>query len=396
MATRLTFSIMTHMASLTTGLEDFLAQYAKSKFVDVTLLGLDYATGWQEFVRNAIHGSNLQVSEVGSTWLNDFIAMNALRPFSPAEVRNMGGAGAFAPGLWKIGALTEQNVFAIPWMTDIRFVFYRRSQLSKAGLNPETAFSTIEQFDQTLQALQSVGDMPPFVVPTQKSHLTLHNLAMWIWSKGKDFLDESGKRVLLMDPDVQDAMRAYFSLGRFLVPELRNLSDEASDSAFAQGRAAVIMAGPWMLNLISNSPNLAADTGIAVAFTQPYMGGSTLVIWKNVIRDRESAELVTSLASRENQAAFAHAAGQLPARMDTMPEFPLPDPSYQKVIDSGFKNGRTLPNLPLWGMIEERMVNSIARVWADLLENPEADVDTVINHHLKLLGNRLNLVLSNS
>lgn len=396
MATKLTFSIMTHMASLTTGLEDFLARYAKTKFVDVTLLGLDYATGWQEFVRNAIHGSNLQVSEVGSTWLNDFIAMNALRPFSPAEIRNLGGAGAFAPALWKIGVQADQNVFAIPWMTDIRFVFYRRSQMAKAGLNPETAFSTIEQFDQTLQALQSAGGLPPFVVPTQKSHLTLHNLAMWIWSKGKDFLDENGKRVLLMDPDVQDAMRSYFNLGRFIVPELRNLADEASDAVFAQGRAAVVIAGPWMLNLINNSPDLAADTGIAVAFKQPYMGGSSLVIWKNVIRDRESAELVGSLTGAENQAAFAHMAGQLPARMDTLQEFPLPDPSYQQVIDFGFKNSRTLPNLPLWGMIEERMVNSIARVWADILENPEADVDTVINHHLKLLGNRLNEVLSNN
>ncbi len=396
MATKLTFSIMTHMATLTTRLEDFLAQYAKSKSVDASLVALDYATGWQEFVRNAIHGSNLHVSEVGSTWLNDFIAMNALRPFHVSEVKNMGGAGAFAPGLWKIGVNADQNIFAIPWMTDIRFVYYRRSQLAQAKIDPEIAFSTIEQFDQTMQALQASGGMPPLALPTQKSHLTLHNLGMWIWSVGKDYLDESGKRVLLMEPDVQNAMRAYFNLGRFLTPGLRKLADQESDAAFIEGRAAVALAGPWMLNRISDSNELAGDTGIAIPFQQPYMGGSSLVIWKNVIRDRESAELVNNLASRENQAAFAHVAGQLPARMDTLDNFPLPDPSFRPVIDRAFQNGRTLPNLPLWGMIEERMVNSLARVWADLMEKPESDAGEVLNQHLKLLTNRLNLVLSNS
>ncbi len=56
----------------------------------------DWMDAWRELVRIAISKTGAHVSEVGAPWVADFVSMNSLRRFHPAEVDAVGGARAFS------------------------------------------------------------------------------------------------------------------------------------------------------------------------------------------------------------------------------------------------------------------------------------------------------------
>ena len=83
MTISLNFSQMTHNSELSQYLNKVLPVYEKKQAVRVAKHEITYEQGRAEFVNNAIYGGKFDVSEMGSTWINGFIAMSALRPRQP-------------------------------------------------------------------------------------------------------------------------------------------------------------------------------------------------------------------------------------------------------------------------------------------------------------------------
>jgi multiple sugar transport system substrate-binding protein len=373
-------------------LNDFEVQYGLA----VGCQELDYSSGWSDFMRMSIYGGNPDVSEIGTTWVNDFASMNTLRPFSATEVRAVGGAEAYVPGVWKSGTSTGV-VWAIPWLTDISLVCYRRDLLAKAGVKEENAFATPAQFEQTLQQLQDAGIESPWVVPTQRSYINVHNLAMWVWQAGEDLVDTQNKLVLLDRPTVRAAIISYFRLHKYLSKEMQHLSERDADGAFVNGRAAVNISGPWSIIAAMGQASTAAENlGLAVPLGCSYTGGSSLIVWQKTAQAAAALELISHLTSREFQVLFPKTIGLLPARLDSLESFPLPDPALYPVVLQALKTGRSLPNLGLWGLIEDRLAHAIPHLWDDILANPEPDLDALYDKHIIPLANRLNITMSQS
>ena len=394
MPRKIILSTMDHSAEMTTSLQADLAQFGKQMWLDIVYQEVEYSSGWSDFMRMAIYGGSPDVSEIGTTWINDFVSMNVLRPFLPAEVRQLGGAETFVPAVWKSGCPAGKEVWAIPWMTDLSLIYYRRDLLEKAGVDEKNAFQTPGQIEQTLRQLQAAGIETPWVVPTRRSYITIHNLAMWIWQAGGDFVDARGKTVLLDQPNVQAAIRSYLSLFRYLSPEARNLVERDADGLFISGRAAVTISGPWAAISLAQNPQVAANLGLAIPFGCSYIGGSSLAVWKQTAVPEPVSKLITHLTNREFQTVFPRMVGLLPGRLDSLGAFPLPDASLYKVVAQALKTGRSVPTVSLWGSIEDRFAGEMARIWAEVLDNPEPDLDAILDQHLPTMVNRLNNMLS--
>ena len=103
MPRKLILSTMSHSAEGASSILADMSQFGKPNGMDITCQELDYSTGWSDFMRMAIYGGSPDVSEIGTTWINDFASMNVLRPFSATEVRSLGNAEAFVPGVWHSG-----------------------------------------------------------------------------------------------------------------------------------------------------------------------------------------------------------------------------------------------------------------------------------------------------
>ena len=392
MNTEIELSIMANRAD---NLAPLLKQFEAEEHIAVRPRLLTWDTAWSELVKVALYGDGPDISELGSTWLGDLVSMNALRPFGTEEISALGGPAAYLPSAWQGGQLAGQpEQWAIPWFVGARLVYYRRNLLEAAQVDPRTAFDSAEQVERTLASLQASGVPVPWTVPTNVTHTTLLNACSWVWSAGGDFVTPDGRAPLFDEPTVNAGLRAYFSLGRYLTPDVRRLGGLEPDNQFMRhpGTAATI-SGPWLFCTARNEGHseMLEHTGLALPCGKPFVGGSHLVIWRHTRQPAAALRLVEFLARPAAQVAYSQSIGLLPARLDALHMEPFAsDPLWQQSAD-GLTAGRTFPVIRLWGLSEDRMTPAMGALWADLRRNPDLDLDESLRRHMDPVWLRLRL-----
>lgn len=386
----LEFSIMAPNAE---GLQPLLDEFQAQHRVHVRLRLLTWDTAWSDLLKVALYGDGPDVSEIGSTWLGDLVAMNALHPFHESEIRAVGKSSTFLPIAWQGGRLIGGTFnWAIPWLAGVRLLFYRRSLLERARLEEHTSFQSTEQFAETIKRLHEAGIGAPWTVPTGLTHTTLLNVASWVWGAGGDFISMDGKRTLFSQPEAKTGLHAYFALGQYLAPHVRHLNGLQPDDQFLRDdQTALTLSGPWLFNQIPAA--LKADTGVALPPGASFVGGSHLVIWKHTLKHPAALKLIHFLTQPNAQVRYAQWVGLLPVRLDALAEPAYANDSlWQKAI-AGLKAGRTFPVTRSWGLMEDRLTTALSTLWTDVLTQPDADLDVLIAKRLDPLAQRLDLVL---
>jgi len=90
-------------------LQPLLDRFEAETRVRVHVSVLRWSEGWAEMVKTALYGHGPDVSEIGSSWIGNLIAMNALRPFDLAELYQLGGEKAFLPASWQSGRVPDDS-----------------------------------------------------------------------------------------------------------------------------------------------------------------------------------------------------------------------------------------------------------------------------------------------
>src|SRR5262245_22237299 len=138
MAKEIEFSVMPESADQ---IQPLLDQFEAEHHIHVRLRLLTWDTAWSDLVKAALYRDNVDVSEVGSTWLGDLIGMDALYPLSSKEIALLGKETAFLPEAWRGGApALDSQQWGIPWLVGTRLLHYRRNLLARAGIDEQTAF----------------------------------------------------------------------------------------------------------------------------------------------------------------------------------------------------------------------------------------------------------------
>jgi hypothetical protein len=91
---------------------------------------------------------------------------------------------------------------------------------------------------------------------------------------------------------------------------------------------------------------------------------------------------------------FYHQAGLLPARRDLLaqPRFSA-DPHYQKIIEA-LESGRPHTRITLWGLVEDRLIATLAHLWSEVRADPAQNIAALVEHDLVPLVQRLEATLS--
>jgi multiple sugar transport system substrate-binding protein len=394
MTITLNFSQMVHNSELSQYLNKVLPVYEKKQAVRFAKHEITYEQGRTEFVNNAIYGGKFDVSEMGSTWINGFIAMNALRPYQEFSER-IGRLDNYPPAMLSACSDTQGILYAIPWMTDVSMVYYRRDLFQKAGIAEEGAFASPQRFIETLEALADAGIESPWAMPTSRSFVSIHELFVWLQSSGYGYLDSTGRRVVLADPGPREILRSYLSLHKYL-PERtgRFLSDDA-DRLFMDGKAAVRISGAWLPMYCQ--PEVRENIGMAIPMNQTYLGGAGLVVWNTSRHPDEALRLVEALMERDQSIKLAQIAGMLPARIEDIYHLPPTyiDPKYHVMLETAIRGSVSIPSTPLAGMVEDRLVTMLEMLWQRFFDSQADDLDRFLDDELRSVVQRLNMVLSN-
>jgi multiple sugar transport system substrate-binding protein len=391
-------SVMPYGSKTLECLQTLLNQFEAQTRTHVNLQMLDWETSRSELNKIAIYHHGPDVSVVGTTWIGDFIAMNALRPFKQGELAKIGDASEFLSSSWQSGTLQgSHEMWAIPWLGDTRVIHYRRDLLKSAGVDESKAFLSHADIEQTIQKLVLSGVPSPLAFPRTPSKFILHNLASWVWNAGGDFCSQDGKQVLFDQPEALKGMQQFFGLLRFMTPAALKLVDEFDTwGLFLRGDAAIGIDSVWSTFPYAEvAPEIAANWGMASIPGALFVGGTDLAIWSHTRHEQAAFELVRFLASNDAQAYLFHTLGVLPTRLKVLnsPEF-SGNPNMRGIPEALIK-GRSYPTAALWGLIEDKLTDAVLQIWSEVLSDPEIDLDATLRRHLEPLAMRLNLTMAN-
>ncbi len=384
------------MRSSAIGIQPLLEQFEAEQQLRVRLRLLDWDSAWSNLIKVALYSDGPDISEIGTTWLGDLVAMNALYAFNERDVESLGRGSAFLPSVWQSTRLAGQpEVWAIPWVAGARLLFFRRELLARAGIDERTAFQNAEQLDRTLNALQACGTAVSWTVPTGLTHTTLHNVASWVWGAGGDFITPDGKRTLFGQPQAHAGLRAYFALGRYLAPAVRHLNGLEPDAQFVQNSdTALTMSGTWLFG--QANPELQPQLGVGLPPGPTFVGGSHLVVWKHSTQYEHALKLIQFLMQPAAQVTHSQNVGLLPSRLDALAAPPFSTNPLWQLAARALKTGRSFPVTRAWGLMEDRLTTALHALWSEVLANPDLDLDAAIAKHLEPLARRLDLVLGQS
>lgn len=367
-------------------LETLLSKFEHEKKIRVRLEVLGWADGWKHQLDSAIHGSGPDVSLTGSTWVKDLARMNALRSFSPGEVKKITSEKDYFPIAWSGVREGSQTTWAIPLVSGVRMVYYQRDLLKQAGVEESTAFQTIANFENTLAKLKANGHETALAMCTLPANVNMQNLASWVWGSDADFFDTHGTNLAIDTPQALDGMKAYFRLGRYLGNS--RLNQEYSDNLFEDGRAAVLISGYVNVTAGITDQLLRENLGVASVLGTSFVGLMDLIIWQHTRQPEAALELIQFLTHIESS-KFLYPSWGLPPHQQGWNDVSLDRLDHRAKMEA-MQHGRSFPDTRLWALAEKRISEVIPQIWDEVLVNPD-ESDKIVEETIVPLARRLRL-----
>jgi ABC-type glycerol-3-phosphate transport system substrate-binding protein len=143
-------------------------------------------------------------------------------------------------------------------------------------------------------------------------------------------------------------------------------------------------------------PYTLSRIGVSLLPGPSFVGGTSLAIWKHVAIDHEQAavDLVHYLVTNPALLEFYQQAGLLPARRDLLAQPPFStDLHYQKIVEA-LETGRPHSRIAIWGLVEDRLVSTLAHIWNEVRADPTRNMAALIEENMVPLAQRLDATLA--
>jgi multiple sugar transport system substrate-binding protein len=394
----LEFTIQQQYPDTASNLRPFLDKFEAEHHVRVHLTAYSWEEAWKNLVKVGLYRHGPDVSQVGSTWLTDLASMNALRPFGVQEQRIIGGLQQFFEPFIQIERSWEgAELWGVPFLGYTRLIYYRKDWFGRAGIDPSTAFSSPAALAAALQRLQESGVANPWIAPIPARTDSVHDIASWIWWAGGNFLTPDGQHPAFNQPAAMEGLKAYFELYRYM-PSSAGQPGVGLPS-YESGQVAVAIGGPmtWLYDMRygqSASAEAVANTGVSVPFGKPFLSASHLVLWKHSRYPDLALKLIRYLTGHTVQSDFVPRIGLPPVRQDSLDDSPFRNELIYPAVKEALQSGRSFRPVPLWGLIEEKLISAIQMTWSEVLSQPNPDIPAILNKHFDYLARRLELTMS--
>ena len=399
----LKFALYGTQSQFIESISPLLKEFEKKTQTSIKTTEMSIDDAWGQLFNYTIHGGGPDLARIGTIWTSSLVSLNALRPFKPEEVTKFGSPDVFFKPIWRSATMPgDEKVWAIPFTAFNYVLFYRRDILEQSGIAAESAFVSAKAMTETLRSLKASGFQSPWVIPTSEHYRArLHILASWIWGADGHFISEDGKQVLLNQPEALQGLKDFFELHQFLSPSDYGLSPNECRRRFARGQAAIFIGGPDTLQFLRElnpAPGVIENLGVAALPGVPWIGGSSLVVWKDVlanpVTERAINQLITFLTEKTTQIRMYELTRVTPARLDALLELELDPPELLQVEKHIMETGQSYRRYPIWIRIQNDLVNVLDQITAEYLNDTSADVVPVIQKYINPFAKRYNLILS--
>lgn len=372
-------------------IEKLLKKFEQRTLHRVKLVFYGWDSAWARITSVAKTGTMPSVSEVGTSWVPDLAGMRMLKQVPDDMMKQLGGGKNYVPQSWRSCFLFgKPEMWAMPWISGSRVMYYRKDLLEKAKIDLDTAFANPRFMLDAVDQLQGMGVELPWITSNVKSLNTLHLISTWVWAGGGDFLSEDGWRLLFTEPGALDSMTDFFQMGRFMGSKTPYTYSNAID-LFWRGEAAITMDGTWMYEdqKFSANLNVLDNLGVALPPGPAFVGGSNLVVWANKADQEPAWELVRFLSEPDSVLTMSGLTGLAPASLNILNSPQGLGRSFGPIFNRAIETGRSLSNHRFSAMVEDNLHYAFGLVWADLLKSPDNVPHEILKRYLMPLRDRL-------
>jgi multiple sugar transport system substrate-binding protein len=350
--------------------EEILKPFEDETGIDVKVQLVGWDVQFDRIRNAAISGRGPCVTQAGTTQVPFFAALGGFVDLSDS-VGDIGGAEAYAPGIWATTQVVDQDgTWAVPWFTEARAVYYRKDALQAAGVDAATAFEDWDAFRSTLEALAKVDEVDgepikPFGSPGRRAFDLVHHVMPFVWNNGGSELASDYSESTIDSPESVDGVKWFADLIPAGVYDTTALERDAVqvEETFKGGQIAVWIGGPWVLASVDRKDDPAwtdaarENVGVAPMPAGPsgdastFVGGSNLMMFESCEEQDAAWQLIEYLSRDDVQRDYAALMGMFPARLEPQAAEGEVDANHAAFAEA-IENGRTYASIPQWGQIE--------------------------------------------
>ncbi len=311
------------------------------------------------------------IAQVGHSW-----AVGLANQGRIADVSEfIDGSAFYPPQMVGSDTFEREGLFAVPWFSEIRLLYYDRESIPAAG-----ALADWDSFLSTCVAYTKRTGKPFIGFATTINWNLLHNMAPWLWAGGGDVVKAfkigplAAPRVVLDSPQSLQGMVFLKKLSESGCAAFPNTSQEMVDRMFLEGEFAAIITGPWITRLMGPAwmeRYRATSLPDGPAGSQPFVGGSHLVV-SEASKARgnfgRAVNFVRFLTSPAPQARFNRTSGFYPVSREALDSFLESDADglFRKAVERGL----SYPAMGDWGdIVENEFIRShLWHIWRDIAQ----------------------------
>jgi multiple sugar transport system substrate-binding protein len=227
------------------------------------------------------------------------------------------------------------DFYQFPWKSNPVMIFYNKDLFAKAGLDPENPkLSTYADFLATSKTLVAAGVAPNAILPAPTSEF---------FQMGFDFYPlyaaETGGKQLVEDGKSTFSNAAGNDVANFwrsLYSEKLAGQEKYSGDAFADGKAAMAIVGPWAVSVYKGvnwgSVPVPTKDGTPASDTYTFSDAKNIGMFTACKNQGTAWDVLKYSSSKEQDQKFLEMTGQMPMRTDlstTYASYFAQNPAYK-------------------------------------------------------------------
>ncbi|WP_046970711.1 sugar ABC transporter substrate-binding protein [Dyella japonica] len=326
--------------------------------IHVNVQQLPLSAAHQKLLTAFAGGSTPDLSQLGNTWLPEFVALRALAPLQQrVAASTVVKPDDYFDHIWSTN-LIDGELYGVPWYVDTRLLFYRRDLLKAAGFDaPPRNWA---EWRRMLAALSQPGKGTYGILLPTNEYEQLMSLAL---EQPEAMLRDGGRYGNFRSDGFKRALAFYVDTFRLQqAPAITAVEAGNPWEEFGRGVYAFYFSGPWNIGEFRQRLPAARENEWATApLPGPdgagtgAAGGSSLVVFRRSTHQDEAWALIEFLSRPDVQQRFYDLLGDMPARRSAWDGGSLrTDPKVQAFREQ-LEHVKATPPVPEWEQIANEM-----------------------------------------
>lgn len=332
--------------------------------VKVVVQPIPWGAAHEKLLTAVVGGIPPDVSQLGTTWMAEFYAMDALVSLDEfIKKSDVVSEERYFKGSWDT-CVFDGNVYGIPWYVDTRVLYYRSDLIKEVGYEhpPETWDELIDLGKKLTKDFNNDGRIDRWAInlPSGGSGMWTE-LGFFVWQNNTEFLTPDNKKSAVLHPEFLESVKFYYDIfNTHKIAPIGAQADVDIFHAFKTGYFCMFISGPWMIELVNREcPEIEGKWFISPLWKKDknstkytsFVGGCNFVIFKKSRNKDIAWKFIEFMSRSENQIEWYKITKDLPSVKTAWQDEYFNDNPIMKVFLKQLEDARSSPNIPEWEQI---------------------------------------------